>query len=102
MVDAGSSDNTYRKAKETRNAITLKHRINRGKGAAAKTGIEAAKLLGADIIVTMDSDLQNDPRDIPKLIEQVMDRHQPIPHPDLEQIMQVDRETRDWLEGKAQ
>ena len=72
VVDDGSSDNTYRKAKEARNAITLKHRINRGKGAAAKTGIEAAKLLGADIIVTMDSDGQHDPKNIESLVDPII------------------------------
>ena len=54
VVDDGSKDATYEKAKET-GVITLRHRLNRGKGAATKTGIEAAKLEGADIIVTMAS-----------------------------------------------
>ncbi|HQB60017.1 MAG TPA: glycosyltransferase, partial [Candidatus Moranbacteria bacterium] len=50
VVDDGSSDGTYSKAKQA-GAVALGHKINRGKGAATKTGIEAAKLLGADIIV---------------------------------------------------
>lgn len=67
VVDDGSSDKTYQKAKDS-GVVALKHKINRGKGAATKTGIEAAKLLGADIIVTMDGDGQHDPKDMAKLI----------------------------------
>jgi glycosyltransferase involved in cell wall biosynthesis len=53
----------------------LRHKINRGKGAATKTGIEAAKLLGADIIVTMDGDGQHDPKDIEKLIDPILKKN---------------------------
>lgn len=67
VVDDGSSDDTFEQAKKT-GIITLRHKLNRGKGAATKTGIEAAKLLGADIIITMDGDGQHDPNDIAKLI----------------------------------
>jgi glycosyltransferase involved in cell wall biosynthesis len=55
VIDDGSPDNTYEVAKSTK-VIVLKHPINRGKGAATQTGIDTAKLLNADIIVTMDSD----------------------------------------------
>ena len=72
VVDDGSSDNTYKEAKLT-GVIVLKHPINRGKGAATQTGIDAAKLLNADIIVTMDSDGQHDPKDIKKLIQPILD-----------------------------
>ncbi len=71
IVDDGSNDKTQQKAKEA-GAIALKHKINRGKGAATKTSIEAAKLLGADIIVTMDGDGQHDPTDIEKLINPII------------------------------
>jgi len=36
-----------------------------------KTGIEAAKLLGADVVVTMDGDGQHDPGDIGRLVSLV-------------------------------
>lgn len=68
VVDDGSTDNTYSEAKST-GVITLSHPINRGKGAATQTGIDTGKLLNADIIVTMDSDGQHNPKDIRKLIE---------------------------------
>jgi len=72
VIDDGSSDNTYQEAKSTE-VITLSHPINRGKGAATQTGIDAAKLLNADIIVTMDSDGQHNPKDIKKLIQPILD-----------------------------
>jgi UDP-N-acetylglucosamine---dolichyl-phosphate N-acetylglucosaminyltransferase len=72
VVDDGSPDDTYGKARLSNNAVALRHAINRGKGAATKTGIEAAKLLGADIIVTMDGDGQHDPSDISHLIAPIL------------------------------
>lgn len=70
VVDDGSTDNTYTEA-ISEEVITVQHPINRGKGAATQTGIDAAKLLNADIIVTMDSDGQHNPKDIQKLIEPI-------------------------------
>ena len=72
IIDDGSRDNTFEKANEIAGVTTLRHKINRGKGAATKTGIEAAKLLGADIIVTMDGDGQHDPQNIKNLIEPIL------------------------------
>lgn len=72
VVDDGSSDNTYEQAKST-GVITISHPINRGKGAATQTGIDAAKLLNADILVTMDSDGQHDPKDIKKLVKPILE-----------------------------
>ncbi len=72
VVDDGSTDNTFTQSKST-GAITISHPINRGKGAATQTGIDAAKLLNADIIVTMDSDGQHNPKDIKKLIKPIID-----------------------------
>jgi glycosyltransferase involved in cell wall biosynthesis len=74
VVDDGSTDDTFEQAKRT-GVTVLRHRLNRGKGAATKTGIEAAKILGADIIVTMDGDGQHDPNDIRKLIEPLQNNH---------------------------
>lgn len=71
VVDDGSSDQTSLKTKEIPEVISLRHKINRGKGAATKTGIEAAKLLGANIIVTMDGDGQHDPNNIKNLLEPI-------------------------------
>jgi glycosyltransferase involved in cell wall biosynthesis len=70
VVDDGSKDNTYKKAEEEK-AIVLRHILNRGKGAAVKTGIEFAKNQNADIVVTIDGDGQNNPKEIKKLISQL-------------------------------
>jgi glycosyltransferase involved in cell wall biosynthesis len=78
LVDDGSADNTHQKAQETPGVIALKHRINRGKGAATKTGIEAAKALGAEIIITMDSDGQHNPQDIERLIHPLAHKHSDV------------------------
>jgi len=68
VVDDGSNDDTFQQAKCCDEVVVLRHRINRGKGAATKTGIVAANRLGADIVVTLDGDGQHDPTDIEALI----------------------------------
>jgi len=73
VVDDGSSDETYQKAQQAEGVIVLRHFINRGKGAAMKTGIEATKILKADVVVTMDGDGQHDPRDIARMVQFVSD-----------------------------
>lgn len=70
VVDDGSRDKTFEVAKNA-GVTAIRHRLNRGKGAATKTGIEAAKLLGADTIVTMDSDGQHNPADIAALVRPI-------------------------------
>lgn len=71
VVDDGSEDKTYEKALETKKAIVLKHIINRGQGAALMTGIEKAKELGAQIVITFDADFQHNPKDIPKFVSKI-------------------------------
>jgi UDP-N-acetylglucosamine---dolichyl-phosphate N-acetylglucosaminyltransferase len=71
IVDDGSTDNTDNILRKYKKLITLKHLINRGKGAAIKTGMEAAKLLGADSVVTMDGDGQHNPEEIYKMAEYI-------------------------------
>ncbi len=73
LVDDGSHDDTFAKAAGLEDIIALRHFINRGKGAAVKTGIEAAKMMGADIVVTLDADGQHDPKDIAKMIKLIQD-----------------------------
>jgi len=74
VIDDGSDDNTFEKAQNV-GAIAIRHRMNRGKGAATRTGIEAAKLLDADIVVTMDGDGQHDPNDIHRLVQPIINGH---------------------------
>jgi glycosyltransferase involved in cell wall biosynthesis len=71
VVDDGSSDRTADVARKA-GAEVIVHEVNKGKGRALKTGFTAAVALGADIIVTMDSDGQHNPADIPKLVEPIL------------------------------
>ena len=71
VVDDGSSDDSFIQA-SLHASLALKHRINRGKGAAVKTGIMAANLLESEILVTMDGDGQHDPGDIEVLIAPIL------------------------------
>ena len=71
VVDDGSKDDSFVQA-SVYGALVLRHRINRGKGAAVKTGIMAANLLESDIVVTMDGDGQHDPEDIKVLVAPIL------------------------------
>lgn len=68
VVDDGSDDETSEVAKRHK-VIALRHRVNLGKGAALKTGAEAALKLGARILVFMDADGQHQAEDIPHFIQ---------------------------------
>jgi len=67
VVDDGSSDRTSAIAKKHTKHV-VRHAINRGQGAALKTGIEYALEHDADIIVTFDADGQHRVQDIPAMI----------------------------------
>ena len=68
VIDDGSSDNTSEIA-ELAGAEVIKHPSNKGKGAALKTGFKASK---ADILITIDSDGQHNPKEIPKLLKPII------------------------------
>lgn len=72
IVDDGSQDNSFGVA-EKLGVFAVRHKINRGKGAAVKTGIEVAKRLNADVVVTMDGDGQHDPLDIEFLVKPIVE-----------------------------
>lgn len=66
VVDDGSLDETVTEATAA-GAIVLQHALNRGQGAALKTGTIAALSRGAELIVHVDADGQHDPAMIPLL-----------------------------------
>ena len=72
MVDDGSSDGSYallsRLAKEDSCLKLIRFRRNFGQTAAMAAGFDAAS---GSIIIPMDGDLQNDPGDIPRLVEKI-------------------------------
>lgn len=70
VVDDGSVDNTVIVAQEA-GAQVLRHVVNRGQGAALRTGTEYALNKWADIIVHFDADGQFDPAEIAVLIEPI-------------------------------
>lgn len=71
VVDDGSTDSTHKIASK-HPIFLLKHPINRGQGAALKTGIDFAVLQGAEVVVTFDADGQHQVKDIKNLIDPVI------------------------------
>ncbi len=72
FVDDGSTDHSFEILKQE--ALTDHHiRIIRFKKNAGQTAAFAAgfKVARGDIVITMDADLQNDPHDIPYLLEKI-------------------------------
>ena len=71
IVDDGSTDNSISEVKKIHdeNLRIIKHHQNRGYGTALKTGLRNCN---GDIIVTMDSDGQHDPQEIPLLVEPIL------------------------------
>ena len=74
FVDDGSTDRTLSILEEIqakdKTVVVLSFRRNFGQTAAFAAGFDFAR---GDVIVTMDGDLQNDPADIPKLLELIKD-----------------------------
>ena len=70
IVDDGSSDNTVENIKKYANDKTRLIVLNRnyGQTTAMAAGIEKAR---GELIATIDGDLQNDPSDIPMMIEKL-------------------------------
>jgi glycosyltransferase involved in cell wall biosynthesis len=70
FVDDGSTDGTLSLLQTVKNGddsvVVLSLRRNFGQTAAFAAGFDYAR---GDVIITMDGDLQNDPDDIPKLLE---------------------------------
>jgi len=66
LVDDGSSDATVERASKLSPVVLIQLRRNFGQTAAMDAGIKQAKY---PYIITMDGDRQNDPNDIPQLIQ---------------------------------
>ena len=67
VVDDSSRDNTYELARLA-GAVVVRHIINRGQGAALRTGTQLALDRGADIIIHFDADDQFQVEDIPEML----------------------------------
>jgi len=68
FVDDGSTDRSAEKIEAAPNIRILRFERNTGQSAAIFAGIRAAR---GETIVMIDGDLQNDPADIPRLLEQI-------------------------------
>jgi glycosyltransferase involved in cell wall biosynthesis len=68
----GSHDILQRLAAEMPALRVLRHERNRGKGAALRTGFEAAT---GDYIIVQDADLEYDPREYMNLLGPILDGH---------------------------
>jgi dolichol-phosphate mannosyltransferase len=68
FVDDGSTDRSAEKIETAHNVRIVRFEKNTGQSAALYAGIQAAR---GQTIVMIDSDLQNDPADIPRLLQEI-------------------------------
>jgi dolichol-phosphate mannosyltransferase len=72
VVDDGSTDGTFARLRTlkagTPSLRAVRYHPNKGQTAAMAAGFDRAR---GDIVVTMDADMQNDPADIPRLLDQM-------------------------------
>lgn len=71
-VDDGSTDRTGEHLRRWRSkgVKTVHHEVNRGKGAALRSGFEQA---GGDFITIQDADMEYDPLDLPALVRPLIE-----------------------------
>lgn len=70
VVDDGSIDETAQIARRS-NVTVVRHKINRGKGMTLRTGFDWAMRNQYEIVMTMDSDGQHNPLDIPRFLDKL-------------------------------
>jgi glycosyltransferase involved in cell wall biosynthesis len=70
VYDDGSTDDTNQRASSA-GAIVIRNPNNKGYGVAIRSLFQAAKEQNADIMVTLDSDGQHNPDQIPDIIEPI-------------------------------
>jgi len=79
VVDDGSKDGTGDVAAE-HGAIVARHVINRGGGAALRTGYRLMVESGAEVVVTLDADGQHLPSEMERLVKPVLDGEVDVAH----------------------
>ncbi|HIH75296.1 MAG TPA: glycosyltransferase family 2 protein [Methanosarcina sp.] len=70
FIDDGSTDNSFEKIKSIKDSRVkiVRFQRNYGKAAALSCGFKKSK---GDIVITLDGDLQDDPKEIPRFIEEL-------------------------------
>ena len=76
VVNDGSTDSTSDILADIKGIEVVTYAQNRGKGYALCRGFERARQLGFTHVVTIDSDLQHFPEDIPLLVEEASRIHE--------------------------
>lgn len=71
VVNDGSTDGTSDILKQFQDITVVTHEVNKGKGIALRTGFKKAVELNLDYAVTIDSDGQHNPEDLPNFIEKI-------------------------------
>jgi hypothetical protein len=79
VVDDGSRDGTGDIAR-AQGAVVARHVINRGGGAAMRTGYRLASDSGAQVVVTLDADGQHLPEEMSRLVAPVLDGEVDVAH----------------------
>jgi glycosyltransferase involved in cell wall biosynthesis len=73
VINDGSTDHTEQLARAEKADAVINHHMNRGLGAAVRSGLAAAQGMGVDMAVKFDADLQHDPNDIIELIRPILE-----------------------------
>jgi glycosyltransferase involved in cell wall biosynthesis len=73
LVDDGSTDRTGEFGQAAGADIVIRHKLNRGLGAAVRSGLHRARDEGFDLMLKLDADGQHDPADIPAMIRPILD-----------------------------
>lgn len=72
VVDDGSSDGTFARLRVLKSTVpalrAIRYAENKGQTTAMAAGFDNAR---GDIVVTIDADMQNDPADIPRLLDRM-------------------------------
>ncbi|MFQ5884536.1 MAG: glycosyltransferase family 2 protein, partial [Thermoplasmata archaeon] len=73
LVDDGSTDSTIQEARKSGVDFVFRHEKNMGLGVTFRNGLNRALDMGADIILSIDADMQYCPSEIPLLLKPILE-----------------------------